>query len=135
MNQIVSAKTLTIILIIYTLLSYFLITLLLLMTTFLGPRDDFSAISAKIHKVKKDIRKNQVIGYTNDTILRNESNEASKDYYFIRYLLVPALLTTSKKTKVVLANFNSANEAQKYITLYKLEIIKDYGNGMMLLKN
>ncbi len=77
--------------------------------------------------LKADLPQSGVVGYIGET-----GNLAVGDYYLAQYALAPLVVDHSANHRLVIGNFSAAPSA---IATQGLQLVKDYGSGVVLFTN
>jgi len=94
--------------------------------------DMVSNNETRLESLKSDINPKTIYGYISDdeeSPFLNTQNRAK--YFMAQYALSPAIIASSSDYKFVIGNFYN----RPVILNNKYKVLKDYGNGILLLKN
>ncbi len=97
------------------------------------PNDDVSVYMKRFDALKKTLPGEGTVGYLAEPGL--ETGERDKRLFLTQHALIPVLVVYSKDFKVVVGNFKTSMAGRDIAKLNKLKVIKDFGNGTMLLRN
>ena len=74
-----------------------------------------------------------VFGYISDNRRDDPSDQA--EFYLTQYTLAPAIVVSSTTERDVVANLHSANPDMKALQARGLMPVRNFGNGIFLLRN
>ena len=74
-----------------------------------------------------------VFGYISDNRPDDPSDQA--EYYLTQYTLAPAIVVSTTTEAEVVANFHAANPDMKVLQARHMTPIRNFGNGIILLRN
>lgn len=81
--------------------------------------------------IRMDVPKDATIGYLTDADLNLTSTTA--EYYLAQLALIPTVVANKTDQKMVMANVHTPQPPEFYRSR-GLELVKDYNNGVMLLR-
>jgi hypothetical protein len=90
--------------------------------------DEVSAYEARYAELRSMLPRYGVVGYVSD---RADVVEA---YYLAQYALSPVVVAHSADDDLVVGNFFDPSMAATILTSGHLEVVKDFGDGLMLLR-
>jgi len=97
------------------------------------PDDEISVYLRRYDKVKKTLKPGDVVGYIAESDLT--IGERDKRLFLTQYEMSPVLVVLSTDIKTVIGNFESPASGKKTIVGKPLVVVKDFGNGVMILRN
>lgn len=97
------------------------------------PNDEISVYLTRYGALKKQLKRGDVVGYIAEPDLT--VGERDKRLFLTQYELSPVLVVLSTDLKTVVGNFETPESGMKAIAGTDLVVIKDFGNGLMLLRN
>jgi hypothetical protein len=96
-----------------------------------GSNFDIVQYESRFAAVRQDIPRHEVIGYLTDADANLTSTLA--EYYLAQLALVPTVVAQNTEQNLVIANVHTPQPPAFY-QQRGLELVKDYGNGVMLLR-
>jgi hypothetical protein len=95
---------------------------------------DIPVSEERVNAVRPDLPSHGAIGYIGDEMSPNTgTNPYYHEFFHIQYAVAPVILVDSQRYPLVLGDFHRPVDSERLAKL-KLTLIKDYGNGVMLLK-
>ena len=92
-------------------------------------RDPVTVFATRLKALRLDLPQYGVVGYVTDP-----PNDITQELIWTRYYLVPLIVLPSSQCHLVIGNFHKP-PSTKLLSELHLVLMKDYGDGMMLLKN
>lgn len=92
-----------------------------------GSSDAAKLSDQRFAALKKELPTRGVVGYLGDS-----GDSATADYYSTQYALAPLIVDRSTNHELIVGNFRGARQSQLPSTL---QVVKDFGNGVVLLTN
>ena len=96
-----------------------------------GSNFDIVRYESRFAAIRQEIPKEEVIGYLTDADTNLTSTSA--EYYLAQLALIPTVVAEDSQHNLVIANVHTAQPPAFY-QQHGLELVKDYGNGVMLLR-
>jgi len=96
-------------------------------------RDEISLYEKRFEGLKKILPKHGVVGYIAEE--GAEAVRANTEYFLTQYALSPIIVVNTQERRLVVGNFSPAVSGSKVATDRNLTLLKDFGNGVMLLSN
>ena len=99
---------------------------------FIG-RDEITLYEKRFEGLKKILPKHGVVGYITEE--GAEEVRANTEYCLTQYALSPVIVVNTQERRLVVGNFSHAAGGSKVARDRNLTVLKDFGNGVMLLSN
>ncbi len=130
----VRTKACVILIIFFALLSNIqLLTQTLTSAPRLIGKDEITLYERRFEGLKKILPEHGVVGYLTEE--GAEEVRANTEYFFTQYALSPVIVVKTQEPRLVVGNFSRAVSGSKVATDRNLTLLKDFGNGVMLLSN
>ena len=95
--------------------------------TRLHPDDIAQHSEQRFAAVKAALPQQGIVGYTGDS-------NSPADYYLVQYALAPLVVDNSVNHPLVVGNFSGPQPPQS-LPSARLQLLKDFGNGVLLYTN
>jgi hypothetical protein len=103
------------------------------------PGDDEVVLSErKLESLRQLLPPLVVAGYMADDEVKKGSLfslDSCRRFYMTQYALAPHIVVHDTKARFVIGNFSSSENAHEAVRLYKLQVIKDFGDGLILMSS
>lgn len=93
--------------------------------------DFVSTRDRRLQQIKPFLAGQNVVGYIDD---RRLDVETLRDYYLTQYSLTPMAVQGGLKYEIVIGNFTKSTPDFRMLNQQNLILLKDCGNGLLLLK-
>ena len=93
-----------------------------------GGKDEISQYLSRFDALKQILPPCGVVGYTSDDPLN------AKGFSLTQYAVMPVIVDQTADHALVIGNFRSPQIHSALHTEHRLELLKDFGNGVMLFK-
>jgi len=94
-------------------------------------RKELVGIKERYKLLKKSLPEHGRVGFITDDI--NRAYNSGADYFYAQYMLIPVLVLNSSKPDIFVSRFYNPVKPE-FLKEKKLEIVKDFGGGVMLLR-
>jgi len=95
--------------------------------TRLRPDDIAQRSDQRFSALKAALPQRGIVGYTGDS-------NSPADYYLVQYALAPLVVDNSENHPLVVGNFSGPQPPQS-LPFAHLQLLKDFGNGVLLYTN
>ncbi len=98
---------------------------------------DFASVKVRRYKsLKGALPPYGVVGYLSDVRSRNmfDNNAPMAGYFAAQYTLAPVVIAHTADEEIVIGDFFHTRDIAKSYTKKGLVLLKDYGNGLLLLR-
>lgn len=101
-----------------------------------GDNDEYSLYEKRFTDLKSSLEPGKPIGYISDDycLSNGELKDYNYGYNLAQYSLAPVVLVEGTNCDSVLGNYNDSSSISLISSRYKLGLIKDIGNGVMLFR-
>jgi len=103
------------------------------------PTDDEVVVSErKLQSLRQVLPPLVAIGYIADAEVTKGnlfSLDSCRRFYLVQYALAPHIVVHDIKAHFVVGNFSSSQNAREAARIYNLQVIKDFGDGLVLLSS
>lgn len=99
---------------------------------FIG-RDEITLYERRFEGLKKILPEHGIVGYITEE--GAEEVRANTEYFFTQYALSPVIVVNTQEPRLVVGNFSRAAGGSKIAAERNLTVLKDFGNGVILLSN
>jgi hypothetical protein len=96
-------------------------------------KDEISLYEKRFEGLKKILPAHGVVGYITGEGL--EPIRANTDYHLTQYTLAPVIVLRTYQRRLVVGNFTQGASGREVAAKHNLTVLKDFGNGVMLLSN
>jgi len=93
---------------------------------------DITRFDTHVARVRTAIPPTGMIGYYTDYVDPPGASDALREFYLVQYALVPVVVDKSVNQKLVIT---SLHRPQDPIRNPNLELVREYGSGVRLLRN
>ena len=90
--------------------------------------DKISVYLKRFHALKQELPPCGVVGYLSDNPL------TSKEFTLAQYAVMPVIVDQTTEHPLVIGNFRSPAIGSTLVSEHGLELLEDFGNGVMLFK-
>ncbi len=97
------------------------------------PSDDVSLFLKRFDGITKELPADGTVGYLAEPGL--EIGERDKRLFLTQNALIPRLVIYSTNTHLVVGDFNPSADGREIASKNGLIVVKDFGNGVLLLEN
>lgn len=99
-------------------------------------RDEITLYEKRFEGLKNILLPHSVVGYISSKRVEDiRFDVTAAEYYLTQYALAPVMVVYSQEPPLVVGNFHSAAAGVKVIAETNLILLKDFGNGVMLLSH
>lgn len=101
-----------------------------------GKIDSISNYEKRFEGIKKELPVRGVVGYISGADVKDIrfAGQETAKYYLTQYAVSPTIVEYAAAYDLVIGNFEPGMDSQNAINANGLTVIKDFGNGVMLLK-
>jgi len=101
-----------------------------------GKIDSISHYERRFEGIKKYLPARGVVGYISGTDVKDIrfAGQETAKYYLTQYAVSPTIVEYAAVYDLVIGNFEPGADSSGVIHEKRLTVIKDFGNGVMLLK-
>jgi len=98
--------------------------------------DGMSLLVARFERIRADLPRLGEVGYLSDLPDGRHYREVwIVDYHVARYALRPLRVQRSTMPELVVGNFDDLERGREMAAAAGLELVRDYGDGVMLLRS
>lgn len=98
--------------------------------------DNISRYENRFSEIKKMLYGEEVVGYITEKTPEEIFDDANAiaEYYLTQYAISPIVVDIRKRNGFIVGNFHSSQSVNN-VKMKKLSLIKDFDNGIILLKS
>lgn len=101
-----------------------------------GEIDGVSIYEKRFEGIKNELPARGVVGYIDGTDVKDIrfAGQETAKYYLTQYAVSPTIIEYTSRDSLIIGNFEPGTDNSKTISEKRLTVVKDLGNGVMLLK-
>lgn len=102
----------------------------------LNRNDDVSKYEQRLAGLRETLPRRGAVGYLTDVASGEvmAKAKAMKSYYLTQYAVAPVVVVNSAEEDLLIGNFHTQRAYRRAISDPKLRVVKDLGNGVVLLR-